>query len=218
MTNNSLECVVFDLDGTLTMSHDSIYKTTLKTLSEFNIEAKFTYEDFLDKIGLHFQDIFDDFGMNVPDVENFINVYKSLYFDFIDATKLYPGVESLLQNLKADDYKIVLLTTKGQDQAEKIINHFNLSGYFNFIMGRRPGMAHKPSAEPLQFICDQLNVAVDKTLMIGDSEMDIRCGKNAGSKTCAVTFGYRTKEALAAENPDFIIEHFNEFINIVNHK
>lgn len=218
MQNNSIECIVFDLDGTLTMSHDSIYKTTLKALSEFNIEPKFSHEEFLDKIGLHFKDIFDDFGMEVPDIENFINVYKSFYFDFIDATELYPGIENLLKKIKSDNYKIALLTTKGQDQAEKIINHFGLTGYFDFIMGRRPGIAHKPSPEPLQFICDQLNVEIAKTLMVGDSEMDIRCGKNGGSQTCAVTFGYRSKDRLIAENPDFIIAHFDEFANIINAK
>ena len=45
--------------------------------------------------------------------------------------------------------------------------------------------------------------------------MDIQCGKNAGAQTCAVTFGYRTKEILLNENPDFIINELLEIKNIL---
>jgi phosphoglycolate phosphatase-like HAD superfamily hydrolase len=111
---------------------------------------------------------------------------------------------------------VSLLTTKGQDQAELILQHFSLFNKFDYVMGRRPGMAHKPSPEPLQKICNDLNVVVSDTLMIGDSEMDIQCGKNAGSKTCAVTYGYRTKADLQKLSPDFLIDNILDVEYIVN--
>ena len=45
--------------------------------------------------------------------------------------------------------------------------------------------------------------------------LDIGCGKNAGAKTCAVTYGYRTTEQLEKENPDFIINELSEIKNII---
>lgn len=219
MTNNSeIECVVFDLDGTITMSHESIYKATIKALEECNLPIDFPKDVFYKRIGLHFEDIFNEFGIEVNDLERFIKIYKSYYFDFIDATKLYPGVTEALNQLKANGIKSALLTTKGQDQAEKILNHFQLADRFDIIVGRRPGMGHKPSPEPLLYICSELNVNPGKTLMVGDSEMDIRCAKNAASLSCAVTFGYRTKEKLLEENPDYLIDNFIEITNIINHK
>lgn len=218
MTNNSnVECVVFDLDGTITMSHESIYKATVQALKEFNLPTDFAKEVFYERIGLHFQDIFDEFGIEVKDLEEFIKVYKSIYFDYIDASKLYPGVEEVLTLLREKNIKTALLTTKSQDQAEKILSHFKIAEHFDFIMGRRPGMAHKPSPEPLLFICEQLNVDPKKCIMIGDSEMDIRCAKNAEAISCGVTFGYRSREHLEKENPGYIIDSFIQVKDIINH-
>lgn len=206
----------FDLDGTLVKSAKTIYNTTIKTLDEVGITHKIPEEDFHKMIGQHFNDIFNHFGINVSDFEQFIKVYKKNYFDFINDSELYEGVTEVLSQLKKNDYKISLLTTKAQDQAEKIITHFNLDKYFDLIMGRRDGIPHKPSPEPLLMICRELNIEPPETIMIGDTELDILCGKNAGAKTCATTFGYRESVLLMNYNPDFLINSFNEILNIIN--
>ena len=213
-SNNGIICAVFDLDGTLVESHKNIYNAAIHTFKKLDISYNMPEEDFYKYIGHHFEDIFEAFGIKVPDFEIFINEYKNIYFDYIDTSTLYKGVEDSLQLLKNKNIKIALLTTKGQDQAEKILNHFNIDNYFIEIMGRRPGIAHKPSPDPLKLICKNLSVDPSKTLMIGDSELDVQCGKNAGSKTCAVTFGYRTKEFLQKEKPDYIIDDLKELVSI----
>ncbi len=200
------ELVVFDLDGTLISSHETIYKATLHSLKELNIKTEIHEEKFYKMIGLHFEDIFREFGFSVPDFEHFINIYKSTYFDYIDSSVVYPGVMEILTKLREQKIATSLLTTKGQEQADNIVDHFGLRDKFNYVMGRRPGMAHKPSPEPLLKICSHLNIDVSKTLIVGDSEMDVECGKNAGTKTCAVTYGYRTKSELENTFPDFLID------------
>ena len=133
----------------------------------------------------------------------------------MEFSKVYDGVEVTLAALKSRNIKVSLLTTKIQDQADRIIDHFNLRKYFDLVMGRRGGIAHKPSPEPLLKICTDLNVDVNNTLMVGDTELDIQCGKNAGSHTCGVLYGYRTKELLKIEEPDFIVEGIQDIIEIV---
>lgn len=213
-----IDLVVFDLDGTIANSADTIYETTLHTFNELNIKAEMPREEFDKKIGMHFEDIFDDFGITVPDFEKFISIYKYAYFDFINSTYLYQGVRELISNLKKRNYKTALLTTKAQDQAEMNLNHFNLQNEFDYIMGRRPGIAHKPSPEPLLKICSDLNIDIQNTIIIGDTEMDILCGKNAGAYTCAVTYGYRTKNELEKFYPDFLIDNIAEIEYIVDGK
>ncbi len=208
--------VCFDLDGTLVDSYNTIYKSTVKAMEFLKINEPVHGEEFQKRIGHHFLQIFSELKIPVPDIEHFINVYKSFYFNFIDASALYPGVTDTLEILHSKDILISLLTTKVQDQAEKIIDHFKLKKYFSFIMGRRNGMTLKPSPEPLLFICSELNVPAVNTLMTGDSELDIKCGKNAGTITCASAYGYRSIEALSAEKPDYIISGIEEIIKIVN--
>jgi phosphoglycolate phosphatase-like HAD superfamily hydrolase len=51
--------------------------------------------------------------------------------------------------------------------------------------------------------------------MVGDTEIDIQCGKNANIKTCAVSFGYRDRNVIEKENPDFIIDNLLDLKDIV---
>lgn len=208
--------ICFDLDGTLVDSRDTILKSTKAALDQLNINYEINEDVFTNMIGKHFVDIFEELKINVPDFEKFISTYKALYFDFMDSSLLYPGAEEIIRYLRKNDKKISLLTTKGQDQAEKIIDHFNLRKSFDYVMGRREDLAHKPSPEPLFFICKELEINPFETLMVGDTELDIQCGKNAGSKTCGVLYGYRTKDQLAKEKPDFIISGLNELVNVLS--
>ncbi|MEJ2618617.1 MAG: HAD-IA family hydrolase [Ignavibacteriaceae bacterium] len=192
-----------------------MYKTTLKALNVLNIKAVIKEKEFNRMIGAHFINIFNELKIVVKDVNQFIDIYKGFYFDFIDDSKFYPGVIEILQYLQQKNIYISLLTTKSQDQAEKIIKHFNLDKYFNFIMGRRDGIGHKPSAEPLLFICKNIDVKPEETLIAGDTELDILCGKSANALTCAVTYGYRTKEILEEHKPDYTISDLLELKEIV---
>jgi len=213
----NIKHICFDLDGTLVKSEKTIYKATLKTLEQLNINSEFDEEKFNDMIGMHFIDMFSELNIDVPDFEEFINIYKNLYFDFIDESNLYPEVEDTLSFLKnGKDLKISLLTTKGQDQAENIIDHFGFNKYFDFVMGRRQGIAHKPSAEPLLFICNELEIDTKDTMIVGDTELDILCGKNAGAITCGVTYGYRTRESLKVNNPDYLVYDFSEIKSLMS--
>jgi len=205
----------FDLDGTLVDSSKTIYNSTGYALSKLGIDFNVSEDLFALKIGQHFVDIFNAFNIDVPDFDKFITIYKINYFEQMEHSSVYDGVEETLAGLKNKNIKISLLTTKIQDQADRIIDHFNLRKYFDLVMGRRDGIAHKPSPEPLLKICNDLNVGVKNTLMVGDTELDIQCGKNAGSYTCGVLYGYRTEELLEIEKPDFIAKGIKDILEKV---
>ena len=84
----NINLVVFDLDGTLVSSDKTIYQATLQALKVINIFPKMPEEDFYKTIGKHFEDIFAQFGFSVPDFEKFIEIYKSIYFDYIGLSEM----------------------------------------------------------------------------------------------------------------------------------
>jgi len=208
--------ICFDLDGTLVDSRDTILKSTKAALDRLEINYIIDEDIFTNMIGKHFVDIFNELKIENVDFEEFISIYKSYYFKFIDSSYLYEGVEEALEFLSKKLIKVSLLTTKGQEQAEKIIDHFKLRSSFDYLMGRRDELDHKPSPEPLLYICRELEVNPSETIMVGDTELDIQCGKNAGSKTCATLYGYRTKNLLEIEKPDYIISNLDELRNILD--
>ncbi len=208
------KCIVFDLDGTLVKSHKTILRTTKETLKKLNLSTKFDEEIFYNMLGHHFKEIFDACNINVTDVEHFIDIYKDLYFNFIDDSELYSNVESALKTLKENNIKTGLLTTKGQLQAEKISEHFGLEKYLDIIEGRKKEIAIKPAPDQLLKICNELDVKPGETLMVGDTELDILCGKNANAKTCAVSYGYRKIEEIKKYKPDYLIDDMKQILSI----
>jgi phosphoglycolate phosphatase-like HAD superfamily hydrolase len=205
---NNVELIVFDLDGTLFESSSTIYKTVKCAFEHLNINVDIPKKEMDKRIGMHFKPIFKELNIIVDDFDKFIDIYKKYYFDFIEDTIIYRGVIDTLDILKEKGFKLSVLTTKVQDQTEKIIEHFNMSFYFDVLMGRKDGVGIKPSAEPLLLICEELNISPVNTMIVGDSELDIRCGKNAGALTCCASYGHRDKEMLDNENPDYMIGNF----------
>lgn len=209
------ECIVFDLDGTLVKSHKTIYKSTIRTLERLDLSTELDETKFYNLLGHHFADIFKACNIDVPDVEYFIKIYKDIYFDFIDESTLYDNAIPVLQELKNQNIKTGLLTTKGHDQAVKISKYFNLERYLDSIEGRKNGVAIKPAPDQFIKICEDHNVNPARSIMIGDTELDILCGKAAGAKTIAVSFGYRDTNDVKKYEPDFIIDDLQEILNII---
>ncbi len=208
--------VIFDLDGTLMKSDKTIFQSMLKALKDIKIELNLSQNEFQQYIGLHFVDIFQALNIQVQNLDLFFEKYKTYYYKLINLTEIYPDVENVLRTLYEKGIKISLLTTKSQEQADKIIDYFGLRKYFSIVMGRRKGVQHKPSAEPINLICSELGIAKEKTIMVGDTEMDIGAGKNAGVFTAAVSYGFRNKDELFNLNPDFIFENISEILKIID--
>jgi len=218
MLKKEIRSVVFDLDGTLMKSDSTIYKSTVQALKAFNIDTDLPETEFVSKIGYHFKDIFEHLNITVSNLDEFIEVYRSFYFDYIEDTIIYPDIVETLAHLREMNILVSLLTTKMQEQADRILDYFGLEKYFAIVFGRRKGVPIKPAPDQLLSICRETGIPPESTLMVGDSELDIQCGRNAGTKTCAVTYGYRTKDFLRTEKPDYLISDIKELLLILNKK
>jgi len=128
--------------------------------------------------------------------------------EMLMTTKLYPHVAETLKYFK--DKRKAVVTSKEVRFTKILLEHFGIIDLFDVIVGGDTVRARKPDPEPVLEAIRMLGASKRDSVMIGDSENDINAGRGAGTRTCAVTFGFRTAEQLRLVNPDVLIDRFDQ--------
>jgi phosphoglycolate phosphatase len=128
-------------------------------------------------------------------------------------TQPYPGVILTLQALSS--FTLGVVTTKESEQAKIVLSRLALIPFFQHIQGGSIGLRLKPAPDTILAALAALHRASRNALMVGDTPADILAGKAAGTKTCAVTYGFGTREELLQCAPDYVIDSFGELVDLV---
>jgi HAD superfamily hydrolase (TIGR01549 family) len=128
-------------------------------------------------------------------------------------TQPYPGVTLTLQALSS--FTLGVVTTKESGQAELVLRRLALIPFFQHVQGGSLGLRLKPAPDTILAALAALHCAPPHAMMVGDTPADVLAGKAAGTKTCAVTYGFGTREALLQCAPDHVIESFRELVDLV---
>ena len=123
----------------------------------------------------------------------------------VDHAKMYKDTEELLKKLKAAGVQLAVCSNKADEFSQVIVAHY-FPGIFEVIRGNLPGTPVKPDPGVARGILEKLNARPEETLMVGDSDVDIRTGHNAGLKACGVTWGFRSRENLVNAGADFLAD------------
>lgn len=212
---SSIKLLLFDLDGTIVNSMYDIGDAMNHTYRKFG-KKEIPYEAIPAMVGGGIRQLLiDAFGKDA-DIDAIHQVFYSYYSaHYVDKTRPYPGVEATLRKL--GQFKKGIYSNKPHHYTVGIIETLALKKYFDLVQGARPELYDsKPSPEGIIHALNELNIAPEETLFIGDSTHDVLAGKAAGTQTCAVTYGYRSKDVLLAEKPDFIIEHLGELLGLIS--
>jgi phosphoglycolate phosphatase len=128
--------------------------------------------------------------------------------EMFKTTRLYPQVAETLSAL-GDKLKAVV-TSKEVRFTKLILEQFEIARYFHAIVGGDTTPARKPDPIPVLEALRLLDGSAADAVMIGDSENDINAGRAAGTRTCGVTFGFRTAEQLRVCEPDSLVDRFDQ--------
>jgi HAD superfamily hydrolase (TIGR01509 family) len=147
-------------------------------------------------------------------LSTFLTAYRRTYArQNARLTQAYPGVILTLQALST--FTLGVVTTKESGEAEIVLRRLALIPFFQHIEGGSPGLHLKPAPDTILAALAALHCAPLHTLMVGDTPADILAGKAAGTKTCAVTYGFGTRETLLQCAPDYVIDSFGELVDLV---
>jgi len=118
----------------------------------------------------------------------------------LDKTQPYTGIPELLARLKAAGLRLAVYSNKADEFSRSIVQHF-FPDTFDLARGKLPDVPVKPDPEGLRRILAELGAVPERTLFVGDSDVDMKTARNGGLTACGVTWGFRTREELEAEYP-----------------
>ena len=119
----------------------------------------------------------------------------------------------MLERLKKEGIKTAVVTNKMHEAAVDIVNLF-FGELIDVTIGQIDGVSQKPQPDGIYSALEKLDVSKEKSVYVGDSEVDCITAKNAGIPCIGVTWGFRSKEVLSENGADYII-NFPEEIFIV---
>lgn len=213
-----IKLCVFDLDGTLVNSLDDLAESTNYALRKngFKTYEHSKYKYFVgDGIKVLVKRVLG--GNATPETEEAVLADFNLHYNlhYADNTKPYDGCEKMLKKLSEKGINCAVLSNKPDNFVKIIVSKLYPDFKFSWVQGKAEGFPKKPDPTALKFILKSLKTDLEDTLYIGDSNVDIFTGKNAGVKTCGVTWGFRDRDELEAAVADYIIDKPEEiFRNI----
>ncbi len=214
----NIRLVVFDLDGTLVDSKQDL-AMSVNAMREERGLAPLPLDLVASYVGHGVTTLVRRaLGDSATDeiIQSGISYFLKYYHDhMLDHTAPYPGVNEALGRLQ--HHKLAVLTNKPVNFSREMLARLGFASYFAFVYGGNSFPGKKPDPVGLRKLMEDLEVAADQTLMVGDSETDVLTGKNAGVWTCGVTYGFGAP-TLEQAPPDLVINDLRELATILDGK
>ena len=196
----------FDLDGTLTDPREGITRCLQYSLERLGRPVP-PQAELVQYIGPPLRWTFprllgtDDTSL----VEAAIEQYRQRYATVgLFENELYTGIPQLLKSLCEEDFRLFVVTSKPTVYAERIVDHFQLTQYFEAVFGPHLDGRFDDKRELVAHILRERAIVPERSVMIGDRASDILAGQTNGTRTIAVTYGFGSIEELQTVGPDRI--------------
>ncbi len=215
-----MKLAIFDLDGTLLDTAADLGDSCNYALRQCGF-PEHRLDEYYQMVG---RGIYNLFRAAMPaDKVTEDNVQKMAgyflpYYDIhkCDLTRPYEGIPEMFRKLSDAGLQFAVASNKYQDGAEKLVSHFFGQYTFVRVLGQREGQPIKPDPEIVnQILAAAPGVSGEETVYVGDSNVDMQTGLNAGVRTIGVTWGFRTREELAAYSPFALADSTAELTDLI---
>jgi phosphoglycolate phosphatase len=209
--------IFFDLDGTLTDPMIGITKSVQYALKHFDIVVE-DLNELCPFIGPPLKESFMVFyGLTEQEAEVAIAKYRERFSETgLFENKVYQGISEVLENLKQQGKTLMVATSKPTVFAERILAHFNLDHYFDFIGGSNLDGSRTKKSEVIAFVLSENNITdVSEVIMIGDRKHDMIGAEENGMDAIGVLYGYGNFEELSDAGAKYIVKEVEELVEII---
>lgn len=189
---------VFDLDGTLVNSVYDIAAALNASLEEMNLPG-WPLEEYYRMVGDGMEMLCRRAipGGTETQVQALVSLYKQRYQrDCCVLTRPYEGIPELMEKLRQQGILTAVLSNKPHEQTLKVVATLLPKADFFAVRGQSAEFPRKPDPAALHALMELAGVQPCETVYIGDSDVDMILGKNAGVETVGVSWGFRGVQEL----------------------
>ena len=215
-----MKACIFDLDGTLTNTLESMTYSVNLTLEEMGL-SKITKDQCRLFVGNGARVLMEKSLKAAGDtdasrIEEGMEIYGRIFDrNCTYHVTPYEGIPEMLKALKDKGIHLAVLSNKPDRQTVKVVKAIFGEELFDYAQGQKEGIRRKPEPDGVWYLIEQMHVSKEECLYIGDSEVDAATGRNAGLKTIGVLWGFRDRKTLENAGADDLIDRPDELLQFV---
>lgn len=168
---------IYDFDGTISDSYPTFTNAFLQMLSDLGIQD--TYESVYSKLKISFANACNSYDL--PKMEKTVSqLYREYRLPLMPIyAKPFEDAEKLLSYVVENGGKNYIYTHSGQI-AWDLLELWGLKKYFEGGVTSDMKFPFKPAPDALNYLCEKEGLDKELSVMVGDRDIDILAGKNAG--------------------------------------
>ena len=194
--NSKYKLLIFDMDGTIAYTDEMIIHTFIDLYDMYNPSAKKSKEELLYFSGpplkVTLPQEFPNLDFDFIHSE-FIRISTPYYEKYVE---LFPHELEVIKKLKELGYLLAVVTNKGHEKAQYVLDKLGLSPYFSLLIGGGDVREMKPAPEGINKVLETFNVNKEEALYIGDNDIDYITASNAGVDSMICSWGPRKLNVL----------------------
>lgn len=201
--------VIFDLDGTLLDTLGDLAAAGNYALSAMGFSAH-PVHSYRKMVGNGVDKLIFRMLPENQRGESTLKIARGLFDSYysqhmLDTTAPYPGIMGMLSTLSAAGLRMGVVSNKDDIYVKDIVERYFPNIFFTSI-GLREGFLPKPHPASTIFLADIMEAERQRTLYVGDSDVDMLTAKNAGLTACGVSWGFRDVDELQNAGADFVVD------------
>ena len=212
-----MKAIIFDLDGTLMDTLQDLWLSTNHALKACGMPERSEDEvrQFVGNgIGQLNRRAVPD-GTSDAEVEHCLEIFRQHYvLHCQDHTRLYPGIDALLKELKRRGVPMAVVSNKLQKGVTGLAERW-FSDSISVAIGEQKGVARKPSPDMVQLAIQQLSVKPEECIYVGDSDVDLATAHNAGLPCVSVLWGFRDRDFLLQHGATIFAEQPSDIADMI---
>ncbi len=215
------KAVIFDLDGTLTNTLKSLWKSTNMALATAGLPPheidRYKYFAGNGAKELIRKSLIADGDTQLVHFDSVMEAYNRIFEEYcMYEVKPYDGILELLKALKERGLHLAVNSNKPQPRTVDVVEQIFGKDTFDLLVGQCEERKRKPAPDGVNYILEQLHLDKEDVLYIGDTCTDMQTGKSAGVFTVGALWGFRDRQELVENHADAIIEKPLELLQYID--